>query len=136
MGVNIQTTPINDLTSEVLAPFYKDLKYKYLLKKAAIDKHTRIMRSFLKFLTDAGTYNGANFFKTIGLEAISGDQTTISDDEFEKIMKVITKENGISYSRGDRRNYYKKWLKDVFFIGRHTGLRRAELYHLKWKDII
>ncbi len=136
-GICLATTPIDNLTVAVLKVFYAYLDENFNIHSdSGIDKHTRILRAFFEFLKKVGMYHGANFFKAIETNSIEGNPVTLTDDEYQKVLEVITPENGVKIHNGVTRNQYSKWLKSAIIIGRHTGLRRDELYNLTWSSII
>jgi integrase len=65
-----------------------------------------------------------------------GDATIITKDEFESLLHVITPENGVNDGNSKIRYHYHEWLPDAFKLALETGLRREELFSIKWSDII
>jgi integrase len=62
--------------------------------------------------------------------------TTISQKNFYNLLKVVTPENGIkTLSTGERKNLYKDWLINAFWLGLFTGGRREAVINLKWSGI-
>lgn len=136
-GINLKTTSIDTLNESTLAGFYNLIKTKYRVKaQISKDKHTRIMRNFFKFIQDSGIYKGSAFFSRIKTAKIKSNPVSISKIEFHNVLISINYENGWSYGGGVKRNLYTDWLKNAFLLARLTGLRREELYHMKWDNII
>lgn len=135
-GNNPDEMFLDDLDASVLNSFYTFIR-TFGTSTSMIDRHTRIMRNFLKFLTDRGMYKGANFFKTVDLSPIVSSPISITDDELQTIVKIITIENGIAETtKGKRIDFFRPWMAFVFQLARHTGLRTEEIYELKWDDTI
>jgi integrase len=127
---------LSDLDERVIAPF-KELVDKIIRSTAARDRHTRIMRSFINFLTNRGMYKGANFFKSVATSNIQPSPIAINQDEFKKIISAINEGNSWGIKGSSRKkNYYRQWFKDLIILSRYTGLRKEEIYNLKWSDII
>lgn len=134
-GKNPDKMYLSDLDDTVLGPFYLHLE-QFIESNSARDRHTRIMRNFLSFLQNRGMYTGANFFKTVDTEEISGSPVSVTDEEFEKVLAVITEENSVGRKGKNRlKKYYRQWLPLIFRMARLTGVRKEELYNLKWSDI-
>lgn len=128
---------LSDLNETMLAPFYEHLKEYDVKARSTIDRHTRIMRSFLNFLQNRGMYSGANLFKSKKTSAIKPNPISITDSEFSKILESITEENGWGIKGTKRnKNYYRKWLPELLILARHTGIRREELFDLKWSSLV
>lgn len=135
-GRNPDKMMLTDLDDRLLAPFYSYVR-TFIKSPAAIDRHTRIMRNFLRFLTDRGMYKGANFFKTVDLNPITTSPISINDEELYAVLLRVTKENGLSRTtKGKNIDYFRPWMKYVFLLGRHTGLRTEEIYELNWENIV
>ena len=66
---------------------------------------------------------------------------SIRQTEFEKLLELITPENGIqmktlrSRKTQKKTNHYKPWLKWAFRLGLYTGGRSEDIVELKWSDI-
>ncbi|MEZ4937060.1 MAG: hypothetical protein R2799_05655 [Crocinitomicaceae bacterium] len=136
MGLDPDSLFLNDLNERCVAPFY-DVIEEYVNSTTSIDKHTRIMRSFIRFLINRGMYNGANFFLTVDTHKIESNPTSISDEEFKSVLNVISTENGWGTKGTSRKiNYYRPWIKDFLLLARLTGLRREELYSLSKDSLI
>tara|TARA_B100000508_G_scaffold138385_1_gene134329 strand:+ start:9688 stop:10974 length:1287 start_codon:yes stop_codon:yes gene_type:complete len=135
-GKNPDVMLLNDLDDSVLAPFYKLLREEFEIGRRTRDRHTRIMRSFMRFLEDRGIYNGGNFFMTHSVSAVNESPVAVTDQELEKVLSSIKPENGWGIKGTNRRKYYyRDWLPFMFRLARLTGLRNEELYQLSVNDI-
>lgn len=135
-GRNPDAMLLNDLDDGILAPFYELLRVQLELGKTTTDRHTRIMRSFFRFIENRGMYNGGNLFMTHDVGSVSASPVAITDDQLDKVLKVITPEYGIGVKGTNRKkNYYRPWLPFMIRLARLTGLRHEELFSLKVSDI-
>lgn len=133
-GENPDTLLLNDMSERFAAPFANYIK-KFAKAQTSRDRHIRVMRAFIEFLKNRGMYNGGNFFKTIETQKIQSSPVAISDEEFENVLSIITRKNGAGY-RGERKeNHYKPWLADLYKLARYTGIRKEDLYELRWSDV-
>lgn len=136
-GYNPDVLLLTEINEKMLAPFYKHIKECGVKASATKDKHTRIMRAFLEFLTKRGMYSGPNLFKSIKTSGIESNPISITDDELDKILNSITKDNGWGLKGSNRKkNYYRDWLPSFILLARHTGLRREELFELSWSKLV
>lgn len=67
--------------------------------------------------------------------------TAIRETEFDRLLELITPDNGIQMKTLKTRktqkktNHYKPWLKFAFRFGLYTGGRSEDIVELKWSDI-
>lgn len=79
-----------------------------------------------------------NWYSKINRRGAKVDADAITREEFEKLMAVTTKENGLKrYGRGKRdvRNYYRWWIPLAYRLALTTGRRRLEILSAKWSDV-
>lgn len=64
----------------------------------------------------------------------------VSKEEFFKVLRIITPENGWGQFKHNgkltRKNFYEPWLRDGITLAAETGLRREELAEMRFCDII
>jgi hypothetical protein len=92
-GRNPNRMMLSELDIMIVKPFYNEVKI-HAKGDSTKDRHTRIMRRFLNFLTNCGMYTGANFFKTIRTSNISSSPVAITDEEFDAVLSNLTEKNG------------------------------------------
>ena len=73
---------------------------------------------------------------------VTPKSTSIRENEFVKLLELVTPENGIQMKTLKTRknqkktNHYKPWLKFAFLLGLYTGGRSEDIVELKWLDVI
>ena len=73
---------------------------------------------------------------------ISPKTNSIRESEFDKLLELVTPENGIqmktlrSRKNQKKTNHYKPWLKFAFRLGLYTGGRSEDIVELKWTDVV
>jgi integrase len=106
------------------------------------NKYVQTMRIFTNRVIeeyDLMMKNPFNGFKPL---QVAKNISTISKEEFDDLLKLITPENGIySYvERKTQKKYtkqlFKPWLKDAFLLALLTGRRREALVQMKFNGII
>lgn len=127
---------LSELNANLLSPFYDVVSF-YGTSSAMKDRHTRIMRNFIKFLEQRGMYSNGNFFETISTEGIQSSPIAVEDSELNKVISVLKPENGIG-ARGTKgkKNYYTPWMSFAFRLARQTGVRIEELYEMSWQNVV
>ncbi len=93
------------------------------------------MRSFINYLINSNLYEKSNFFKTIKTKKTTISPESISEQELKNTLDSISYENGWITTKKGRRNVYAEWLKDAIKLAQLTGLRREELFTIKWENI-
>lgn len=135
-GIDTSKMMLSDLGPNVLSLFYSHIE-KFGKSNSMTDRHTRIMRSFLQYLSDRGMYSKGNFFRTVDCTPIKSSPEAISDEEFENVLKAIKPENGKG-TKGASKNkdYHRDWLEPLLRIVRYTGGRVEEVFELKWENLL
>ncbi|WP_025740876.1 site-specific integrase [Aquimarina pacifica] len=124
-----------------LNDMYVGYFHKYLDDYAA-NTYNRMMYAlggFYKWALQTYRLNSINPFESFEKKVTVHNKETITEEEFEGLLKQITPENGkaekITKSRIQKLNWYTPYLKDAFRLAIHTGGRREEIYALKWNMI-
>ena len=114
--------------------------HKYLLEElhhanTTYNKKMRLMKSFFIWAIDEFNLRMPNPFKGFIKRPESSNNETISKDEFNKLLEIISPLNGYVMEGKSKKNRYRDYLKDAFELGLHTGGRREEVVELKWNMI-
>lgn len=138
-GYNLKELEVSDIDDELVGIVYDNLIKVKKFSPRTTNKYLGYYTSFLKWYADE--YNPAmkNFFKRALRKEVSHNPETINEQEFEKLISVIKKENGIKkyYSKiKPQRNLYQDYLVDAFKLGLYSGRRRHEIINFKYNDIL
>jgi len=80
-----------------------------------------------------------NYFSSTNVQRkrIVSQNETISIKDFERLLSVITEDNGEQVlSTGEKKYHYHNWLRDAFELALLSGGRRDEIMLMKFSDII
>lgn len=133
---NIKRTRPSDIDITDVSNFYSWAEEKYAPK--TFNKVLIAVRAFFEFLIEIENFNMKNpFRKYIPKVATPPSIDTITEEEFNKILDAVDTYNPMQELRGkgERKNRYRHYLKDGFYLFLLTGGRREEVVDLKWSDI-
>lgn len=100
--------------------------------------YSKYMQYYSTFLDWCQGIGKVNYFKKVPKRITIYTPEIITQKDFEKLLSVITPENGIQITPGQKkqtRNMYRSWLVHAFKISLETGRRRPEVVSMKWSDI-
>lgn len=108
------------------------------LSQTSYNIHIKAAMYFIDYLIDELNVDIKNPFHRVKLRAIHHDPEILPVEEFEKLLSVITPENGIG-TKGKKKkenvNYYRDWLRKVFIFSLLTGERLDGIVLLQWKHV-
>ena len=133
---NIKRTRPSDIDITDVSNFYKWAEEKYAPK--TFNKVLIAVRAFFEFLIDIENIDMKNpFRKYVPKVATPPTIDTITEEEFNKILEAVDTFNPMQElgGKGERKNRYRDYLKDGFYLFLLTGGRREEVVDLKWSDI-
>lgn len=106
-----------------------------------LNKHFVAMKTFFNWIIDVKSYNVVNPFRKVELK-IQTNRTPqlVSEEIFQKLLKIITIENGYSEfkkasGRQKGKNLYRPYLVSAFKLNLETGCRGEELTSLRWSHL-
>ena len=106
------------------------------------NKHIQQMRIFTNRIIeefDIVMKNPFNGFKRL---TVAKNISTISKEEFDDLLELVTPENGIhtyierKSQKTRTKQLYKPWLKDAYLLALLTGRRREAIVQMKFNGII
>ncbi len=102
------------------------------------NKACALMKSFYNWCIDIKDCDLKNPFEKMTLRiAAKKDKVAITQEEFKKLLEVITPENGIAIlTNGKKINLYHPWLHVAFRLALETGSRAEEVVTLKFNNIV
>jgi integrase len=131
--------PIYKVDKFLVGKYYEHIETT--TKSAASFNHNlRALKSFYNFLINIKEYAIPNPVSSIKMRYENPDPRSVDDDEFRKLLSVVTEENSKEiYESGNRRhslNRYKPFIKDSFELAAYTGMRLEEVAILKYSDVV
>jgi len=135
-GYNVEKLGINSIGNDEVEFFHDYLVDKIKTGKTYYNKHFIIMRTFFNWMIENENCNIKNPFSRAELSFDKKEKTIINKEEFNNLLSVISYDNGWeSLKDNRRRNHFKPWIKDAIRFALETGIRREELFWVKWNDI-
>ncbi|MDP4684198.1 MAG: hypothetical protein NWS40_05875 [Crocinitomicaceae bacterium] len=106
------------------------------------NKYIQTMRIFTNRIIEEFDFNMKNPFNGFKSLTVANNISTITKEEFDNLLELITPENGFhtyverKTQKTYTRQFYKPWLKDAFLLGILTGRRREAIVQMKFNGII
>lgn len=133
-GYNYENLLLQDITDTEVSLYHEYLLGELKLKSRSYNKHISAIRTLYNWAARVKDYKGSNPFNHVELRnQVRKEKNIITKDEFEKLLNVVTYENGFD---ARKKNLWKPWLKMAYRLGLETGLRREELFMLSWQNLI
>jgi integrase len=133
---NIEKLEINSIGNDEVEFFHDYLVEKFNNGSTYYNKHFVIMKTFFNWAIENDYCSIKNPFLRVELSFEKKEKTIIKKEEFNHLLSVINFENGWEILKDKkRRNHFKPWLKDAIRFAIETGIRREELFWIKWNDI-
>ncbi len=138
-GLNPKGVLVRHINDEHVAIFYRYLNKLEKCGNRTFNRHMDTVSEMFNYLINEKNYKLKNYFsgKNVKRKSTVTQIETISNDEFNTLLKIISPDNSMEVlSTGEKKYHYYNWLKDALELGLYTGLRRDGLTMLKFTDII
>lgn len=133
---NIEILELKDITDDHISVFHEFLVDTLHLGNTTYTKHFVIMKTFFNFCIEVKKLKIENPFKGVELKIERKEKNIITKEEFEKLLGIITYENGWKLMCGKNRNHYRSWLVASIRLALETGVRTEEIFEMKYSDIV
>lgn len=136
-GYNLDSLSVDDINDDLVGKIFTYLENRKLANRT-FNKYFSFYTSFLKWYGQEYEFQMRNWFERVNRKRLNPNPEAITFEEYEKLLKQITPENGIRhYNNGvkPQRNIYRPWLADGIKLGLETGRRTEEIINLKWNSI-
>lgn len=134
-GYDITTLKMTSINKYLLGDYYGYLE-GITKKPSTFNHHIRALKHFYKFLIDEKGLDIPNITSKMKLKYESPNPLSFSPSEFNSILAVISKENGIqTLANGERKNRFREYTKEGIELCAYSGMRIEETAILKYNDI-
>jgi integrase len=133
----IANFPVDAVTSEHVTAFHDWIKNKEL-SLTSYNAHMKACSYFFKWVIKGLKVKMDNPFENVKIREVYYDPEIIPVEEFEKLLSVITPENGIGtkgVKKKENVNYYRPWLKKAIGLSLLIGERLDGVVLLRWTHI-
>jgi integrase len=125
-------------SEEIISAVYSSLNKKY--SERTLKKRFTLYKAFELWLHEELKYPLSESWKKISIKDPIYEPKAVSKDEYYRLLKVITPENGMGEAMKNgkiiQKNYFKSWIVIAIKLALETGCRREELIQMKFEDII
>ena len=138
-GEVVQTLKFLDINAIHVGYLHKYVLNNLNAKNRYYNNIISALRLFTSYIIKTHKYENiySNHFQGVPRRFVNYDPKAVSGVEFYKLIGAVNKENGAKILKtGERKNYYRDWIVDAFWLGLFTGGRRDEVVYLKWSDIV
>lgn len=138
-GEVVQTLKFLDINAIHVGYLHKYVLNNLNAKNRYYNNIISALRLFTSYIIKTYKYENiySNHFQGVPRRFVNYDPKAVSGVEFYKLIGAVNKENGAKILKtGERKNYYRDWIVDAFWLGLFTGGRRDEVVYLKWSDIV
>lgn len=99
------------------------------LDKATVNRYLQLLRGMFYRAIDWEIYNKPNPVKKVKFFREERERRALSHTEMEKVLEAARA------VAGKARSPLQKAFPDLILFAAHTGLRKAEVLNLRWKDV-
>lgn len=135
-GYEISSFPLSALSDNEVGIFYQFLEDKNS-SPFTFNRYFTYFTSFLSWAQKKGN-QVKNVFEDVGRLETETDSRSISHENFERLLPLVTFENGFQFTPGrekEKRNVFRDYLVTAYRLGLLTGRRTEEVITLSFADI-
>ena len=135
-GHKMDKLTIYQVDKFMLGKYYEYLEVN-VKNHSTFNHNLRALKNFYNFLTIEMELSIPNIPKKMKLKYENPNPTSISDQDFLKILSVINEEDSIEVLKsGIKKNRYRHYTKAGIELAAFTGMRLEEVTSLKYSDIV
>jgi integrase len=135
----LKFTEVNDdMVGYIHDHFLKTLEYS----NKTYNNNMALLSAFTTHIIKEFNLDYKNPFLGVPDRVVTPKVASVKENEFVKLLEIVTAENGIqmktlkSRKNMKKTNHYKPWLKWGFRLGLYTGGRSEDIVELKWNDVL
>lgn len=136
-GIDIDNFKLSSLSDREVGLFHSYLLETKKFSNRSYNKYFSYFTTFITWCNSEG-HDIKNVFEKAPRKAIHSMPVSISDDEFYKLLSLVTHDNGFQHYPGkvkDTRNIFRDYLVPGYKLGILTGRRREEIISMRYDSI-
>jgi len=134
--INKKMLLVDQISDNYVGYFHSYLLNDKKYSSKTYNNKISVMKGFYKWVIEKFELQVYNPFEKVRKRAVVIKKDTITQNEYQSLLKIISPENGsVKIGLKQARNRYKPYLKDGIELALHTGGRREEIVNLKWDMI-
>ena len=135
-GYDLGKLTIYQIDKFMLGKYYEYLE-ETIKSNSTFNHNLRALKSFYNFLTIEKQLGIPNIPKKMKLKYENPNPTSISDEDFLKLLSVINENDSIEILKsGVKKNRFRPYTKAGIELCAYTGMRLEEVTSLKYSDIV
>ena len=140
-GINLSILKFTEVNDQMVGYVHDLLLKEMNSANKTYNNRMALLRTFTSFIVKEYYNDYKNPFLGVVNLLVTKEITSVQEDDFNALMKIIKPENGIEKRVQKGRvnlrttTWYKPWLKNGIRIAVFTGGRSEDLVELKWSNI-
>lgn len=140
-GINWKILKFTEVNDDMVGFVHKHFLHKLNYSNKTYNNNMALLSSFTSHTIRELNFKYMNPFLGVPNMLVTPKVTSVRETEFEKLIELVTPENGIqmktikSRKNMKKTNHFKPWLTFGFKLGLYTGGRSEDVVELKWSDI-
>ncbi|MES2566982.1 MAG: hypothetical protein V4565_08960 [Bacteroidota bacterium] len=138
-GVVVNTLKFLEVKDIHIGYLHKFILEKLKAKNRYYNNIISALRIFTSYIIEKYKYQTtySNPFEDVQRRYVKYEPKSVTSSDFQTLLSVVNADNGIKIlGTGERKNLFRDWIVDAFWLGLFTGGRKDEVVFLKWSDII
>lgn len=137
-NVNVENLKFIDITKRETNYFHNYITLELKASNRYYNNMISALRIFTDFITREFRLSYNNPFKDVKKKYVKLRNITVNQSLFQRLISVCSFDNGWAEqgSMKERRNRYRTWMVDSFYLSLYTGGRLDEVTNIRWSDII
>lgn len=141
-GVDSKILMFTDVNDEMVGFIHDHFLETLKLANKTYNNNMALLSAFTTHVLTKFQFDYRNPFLGIPDRVVNQKTESVRENEFEKLLELVTLENGVVWEKVStlknpkKRTVYRPWLTFAYRFGLYTGGRSEDLVEPKWCDII
>src|SRR6218665_25777 len=140
-GIDCNILKFTEVNDKLVGFLHAHLLDTLRLENKTYNNKMSLLSGFTTHIISTFKFDYQNPFLGVPSRLVNVVVESVEQDEFERLLQVITPENGIVYKiiktlkNPKKVNMYRPWLRHAFRLALYTGGRSEDIVLPQWKDI-